>query len=416
MSANPALDTRPGGQMRIGSLDGARALLALWVVFGHLAGTVGARLPLVDNPAVAVDLFMVLSGFFIAATYTSLSAQHPPATAMRYFWIRRVMRIWPVYAVLLTIVWIFLVPLHELRLEQLQAFAPVALPEGAPVVASDPVPVTLWSALLHYTMLFGLLPSQATATALPDWSLSLEFQFYLVFPLLAIALRKRPLMLCFAAAVMAFVSPPLFGFYLTPGSLAHFRQPAFLPYRLHFFLLGALAYAMFKRHREAADATWTGDVLAIVLCLVVMGVQATLGVFGILYLMARPHSRAASLLGRDTMRWLGRISFSIYLVHAPLMRVVVALLVREPWFVSLPPLARFAVAAACLVPVVLVAAQLLYRLVEQPGIALAHRWTSAHGDGATPAARADAKANARAEATTSHATPDAALAMREKAI
>ena len=399
MSANPALDTRPGGQMRIGSLDGARALLALWVVFGHLAGTVGARLPLVDNPAVAVDLFMVLSGFFIAATYTSLSAQHPPATAMRYFWIRRVMRIWPVYAVLLTIVWIFLVPLHELRLEQLQAFAPT----GAPMVASEPQPVTLWSALLHYTMLFGLLPSQATATALPDWSLSLEFQFYLVFPLLAIALRKRPLMLCFAAAVMAFVSPPLFGFYLTPGSLAHFRQPAFLPYRLHFFLLGALAYAMFKRHREAADATWTGDVLAIVLCLVVMGVQATLGVFGILYLMARPHSRAASLLGRETMRWLGRISFSIYLVHAPLMRVVVALLVREPWFVSLPPLARFAVAAACLVPVVLVAAQLLYRLVEQPGIALAHRWTS--GD------RARVKAEAKAEPTT-----DAALAMREKAI
>jgi len=399
-SANTSADRRTaGGQLRIGSLDGARALLALWVVFGHLAGTVGAHLPLVDNPAVAVDLFMVLSGFFIAATYASLSAQHPPATAMRYFWIRRVMRIWPVYAVLLTIVWIFLVPLHELRLEQLQAFAPT----GAPMVASEPQPVTLWSALLHYTMLFGLLPSQATATALPDWSLSLEFQFYLVFPLLAIALRKRPLVLCFAAAVMAFVSPPLFGFYLTPGSLAHFRQPAFLPYRLHFFLLGALACAMFKRHREAADATWTGDVLAIVLCLVVMGVQATLGVFGILYLMARPHSRAASLLGHDTMRWLGRISFSIYLVHTPLLRVVVTMLVREPWFLSLPPLARFAVAAACLVPVVLVAAQLLYRLVEQPGIALAHRWTS--GD------RARVKAEAKAEPTT-----DAALAMREKAI
>ena len=379
MSASISAATTSSGQLRIGSLDGVRALLALWVVFGHLAGTVGAHVPLIDNPAVAVDLFMVLSGFFIAATYASLSAQHPPATAMRYFWIRRVMRIWPVYAVLLTIAYVFLVPLHELRLEQLRAFTPT----GASFTASDPAPITLWGALTHYSMLFGLMPSQATATALPDWSLSLEFQFYLVFPLLAVALRRHPLVLCFGAAVMAFVAPPLFGFYLTPGSLAHFRQPAFLPYRLHFFLLGALAYAMFKRHREAADTTWTGDVLAIVLCVVVMGVQATLGVFGILYLMARPNSRAASLLGRDTMRWLGRISFSIYLVHALLMRVVVALLVREPWFLSLPASARFAVAAAVLLPLVLAAAELLYRLVEQPGIALAHRWTSARRERAS---------------------------------
>ena len=391
MTVHTTADTTSSGQLRIGSLDGVRALLALWVVFGHLAGTVGARVPLIDNPAVAVDLFMVLSGFFIAATYTSLSAQHPPATAMRYFWIRRVMRIWPVYAVLLTIAYVFVVPLHELRLEQLRAFATA----GSPVLASDPAPVTWWGVLTHYSMLFGLLPSQATATALPDWSLSLEFQFYLVFPLLAIALRRHPLALCFAAAAMAFVSPPLFGFYLTPGSLAHFRQPAFLPYRLHFFLLGALAYAMFKRPREAGDKSWTGDVLAIVLCAVAMGVQATLGVFGILYLMARPESRAAALLGHDTMRWLGRISFSIYLVHALLMRVVVALLVREPWFLSLPAPARFGVAAACLVPVVLVAAELLYRLVEQPGIALAHRWTSGRRE---------------------RAAPDAPLAIREKAV
>ena len=371
----------PGGGMRIGSLDGVRALLALWVVFGHLAGTVGARVPLVDNPAVAVDLFMVLSGFFIAATYGSLAAQHPPAVAMRYFWVRRVMRIWPVYAVLLTLVWVFIVPLHELRLDQLRAFAST----GTTLPAADPAPITLANALMHYTMLFGVWPSFATATALPDWSLSLEFQFYLLFPLLALALRQRPLLLCFAAAALAFIAPPLLGHYLDPGRFAHFRQPAFLPYRLHFFLVGALAFAMFRRQRDAADAFWTVELLAIVLCLSVMGVQASMGIFGVLYLMARPHSQAARLLSHPTMRWLGRISFSIYLVHAPLMRLVVGMLAHEPWFVALPPIERYAVALACLLPLVLAAAQLLYRLVELPGIDLAHRWTS----GPSPAPKAD---------------------------
>lgn len=371
MKTSPSASrTRP----RVQALDGVRALLALWVVLGHLCRLVGAPVPLIGNPAIAVDLFMVLSGFFIATTFDRLVQQQPWVTATRYFLIRRLMRIGPLYLVCLSLCWWFLEPLGAARVLAAQTFPVPLAQEAAYLQTPYDSPTWQW-VLLHYSMLFGVVPSQATATPLPDWSLSLEFQFYLLFPVLALGLRRRPLLVCFVAAGLAFVSPGLLGDYFTPGRFAHFHQPAALVYKLNVFLLGVMAWRLFARVQAEGPGPGHVELLAVVMCLVPLGAQATLGGFGIFYLLARSQGAAAQWLSHPVMTGLGRISFTIYLVHQPVLWLVVAALIDQAWFLALPSMARYGVATLCMLPLVIVASQMLYVLIESPGIRLAHRWT-----------------------------------------
>lgn len=360
--------------MRIDSLDGLRALLALWVVFAHLAPIVGLRVPTVANPAVAVDLFMVLSGFLIATTYESMQRAHHDWRAPAFFWIRRIMRIWPLYVFLLTLVWIFYVPLQEYRDIAAAALTTGRVQEGVMATTPGKTGFSLVDAAWHYSMLFGLVDHQATSTPLPDWSLSLEFQFYLLFPLIAVAYRHRPFFTCIGAAVLFYVSPALLGNYIDPGQFAHFRQPALLTYRLNFFLVGCIAYYMSQASEQQAQHR--NHLIALLLCMSVAGVRSAFGIIFVVYLITQPVSPIGKLLGSKPFAWMGRISFSMYLCHMPLLRLVLAGLVTQGWFLAMSPWSRYAVALAALLPLVLLCSHLLYKFIETPGNKLAHRWTS----------------------------------------
>lgn len=360
---------------RLTQLDGVRGLLALWVLFGHASLFVGCNYPLLNNPAIAVDLFMVLSGLFIANTFDALRQRYALAQAARYFWIRRVLRIWPLYAVILTLCWLFIGHFDQ----WLQATA-AALPRtGVDIDAAHYAPPGLKDALLHYSLLFGLFPTQATSTPLPDWSLSLEFQFYLLFPLLHLLLRKRLLWLCMAAAALAYISPAILGFYTEPGRWMHFDQPHFhqpsvLSYKLNLFLVGVFMNSMLKsqpdRHSLALLA------VATMICLSVAGFLTTLGIAAILFLLLRPESRLATLLSLPVPRFFGAISYTIYLVHRPLLLAITGTLATEPEFVDLSGAARFALVAAVLFIVTILVSWSLYVLIERPGNRLGHRLTS----------------------------------------
>jgi peptidoglycan/LPS O-acetylase OafA/YrhL len=142
--------------MRIQSLDGLRAVLALWVVFAHLAPIVGLRVPLVANPAVAVDLFMVLSGFLMASTYESLGRTYADWRRPAVLWIRRVMRIWPLFAFLLTLVWVFYAPLQGYHDTAAAALRTGVVQQGVLATTPGKMGLSATDALWHYSMLFGL--------------------------------------------------------------------------------------------------------------------------------------------------------------------------------------------------------------------------------------------------------------------
>jgi peptidoglycan/LPS O-acetylase OafA/YrhL len=217
---------------------------------------------------------------------------------------------------------------------------------------------------------------------LPDWSLSVEFHFYLLFPLIAVADRRKPLLTCFVAAVFCYVSPKLFGHYTEPGQWAHFRQPALLAYRLNFFLVGCIARYLFSASTAEDDPERKRiDLVAMLLCLAVAGVRSVFGIILVVYLIAMPASPLGKVLSAPVFAWMSRISFSIYLCHVPLLRIVVAGFASQAWYVSMSPTLRFAIASTVLIPLVLLCSHLLYRFIEAPGNRLAHRVDCAPGLG-----------------------------------
>ncbi|MET0659269.1 MAG: acyltransferase [Steroidobacteraceae bacterium] len=365
---------------RLLPLDGVRALLALWVVFGHLATMVACRIPVLTNPAIAVDLFLFLSGFFIAATFASLRARHGHALATRYFWIRRVMRIWPLYAVLLTIAYLCIGEFDGLK----HAITNLYQPELAGGHHRGYAAPSMSDALLHYTMLFGLIDTQATATPLPDWSLSLEFQFYLLFPLLALALRRHLWLVCAVAICLAFITPTFLGFYGHPGELAHFRQPSVLTYKLNLFLVGSLAHHALGSREADANSKWV-FFTAMILCLAIANTLTRIGIAVMLFLIFNPESRLAKVLSLRVLAFFGEISYTIYLVHLLVMLPVLGLLIQTEWFLGLSAYPRFVVGSLIVFAVIVPTAWLLYVLVERPGIKLGHWLTTRAPRGATSA-------------------------------
>ena len=90
---------------RIGCLDGLRGAAALWVLIGHAMLLTGLRVPLLSSPDLAVDLFILLSGFLMAYhAERSRDDQGQPATWAK-FWAKRFFRIAPLYWMAVVFYW-----------------------------------------------------------------------------------------------------------------------------------------------------------------------------------------------------------------------------------------------------------------------------------------------------------------------
>lgn len=150
------------------ALDGLRGIAVLLVMAAH------AHLPIGEGATVGVTLFFVLSGYLIT---TILRAEHHTTGLVNFrrFYARRARRLLPALAFLLIVVTAFLVNTG-------QSLLPVALSAGyvsniAAATGYDPV----W---LKHT-----------------WTLSMEEQFYLAWPLLlALVVRRRPVLILLLAA------------------------------------------------------------------------------------------------------------------------------------------------------------------------------------------------------------------------
>ena len=360
------------------SLDGFRACLALWVYLGHLATATGFANGLLARHALAVDLFMVLSGFLMVHTWKGdLRTVSFASTQTPRFYLNRFFRIAPPYYLLLAICSLDLTGLAAMNDAVLRAFPP---PWSAELEHFEPVTAWHFGNLrwlgTHLTLMFGLFPGLEASTPLPDWSLSLEMQFYLVFPLLLTMLRRAPLIaLAVCSAAIAWVAPALFGNYLVPGAWSHFGQPSFLPYRLNAFVAG-MVVALWIRSRESAGRSRSADIqsaIAATICLIPLTKPVILGFILFALLVAGRVPFVSRILSLRPMRLLGDVSYSLYLAHLLIIIPVVFVLTRQPWFLGWQPLQRFAAALSLTLPAVVLVSYALYRGVELPSIRLGKR-------------------------------------------
>ncbi len=360
----------------LSALDGFRALLALWVYLGHLAYSVGYQNKLLALHPLAVDIFMVLSGFLMVHTWKGRHGHdNPLGMSTLKFYLARVFRIAPLYFFLLFSFFLFVRPLGEMHDLILTSFPPPWITD-----LNNYQPVTVWAVTSplwwwsHLSFIFGLIPQMESSTLLPDWSLSLEMQFYLLFPFLLFARGKIALaVLVLGSVVCAIYAPRLLGNYLDPGVWAHFGQPSALPYRLNAFVAGMLTAYWLQHHRQTKKTITKSSVYYIALgfaCIAPLSKPVILlyGFFFILVIGAQP--KLNYWLSFRPLRFLGTISYSIYLSHMLVVTVAVFSLLQLPQFLSMAPEIRFSIGVSVTVPVVVVISYFLYHFLEKPCIKL----------------------------------------------
>ena len=231
--------------MNIGFLDFIRGLMALWVFSGHGLYRVGVTIPIISQAAIAVDVFMLISGYLMCYQFHRLETVEPWTRSSSWlkFYTRRYFRIAPLYYLALLVALVF-DSQYEIYRNLIFATFP---PDWLGFIGNDPShrglglsPVNI---LVHGTFLFGLLPSYASNNHVPDWSLSLEMQYYALLPLLMIAVRRFGyLMVCFPLVVISAYSTDFIGLYIssTPKMFGLFPQPSLIIFKISCFLVGML--------------------------------------------------------------------------------------------------------------------------------------------------------------------------------
>jgi peptidoglycan/LPS O-acetylase OafA/YrhL len=202
------------------------------------------------NGAVAVDIFMLLSGFLMAYHWELRKDRFRSFSSQTIdFWIRRFFRITPVYWTLLIVAYLFHESLFAMRGQIRQAIPPPwADDAGASLLQIPALDAQL--ILAHFTFLFGLIPEYVGTNMLPDWSIALEMQFYLAFPVLILAIgRFGAVSFVIGSVAFAEITGSLFGLYLEEGLLGRFPQPSMLLFKINIFA-GGMAVAYLCVHKE----------------------------------------------------------------------------------------------------------------------------------------------------------------------
>ncbi len=354
----------------------------MWVFVSHALILVGGpALPVLSYGELAVDLFMMLSGFLMAHHFFVRQSEEPwhQDSTWRRFWMRRWLRIAPLYFLLLVVALLAGPSLAECR----EVIAAVWHSATTPLARySDH---SLDNLLMHFSFLFGLFPAYTFATPLPDWSLGLEMQFYLVFPLLMVMMRGRYLhvgvLLVLACEALQWGAHEWFDSY---------DMPSFLPMKLYVFVIGIWLAA--ARHDKAAlDVR---HVMAVALLVVAWKflqrpegetLMRLLVVAGFATILA-PASQASSqrsglglrhwlqgALSSRVARFAGDTSYALYLVHLLVLIPMAAWLAMIADYVALPLGLRLVVLTGLTALIAYPLAWVLYHVVERPGIALGRR-------------------------------------------
>ncbi|WP_434721378.1 acyltransferase family protein [Mesorhizobium sp. RIZ17] len=357
---------------RIECLDGLRATAALWVLVGHCLLLTGWHLPVLGDPALGVDLFIMLSGFLMVFHYQLRQDKEPwqrPETWLK-FWTRRYFRIAPLFYVMLFFALALGPYLYESR-TVIDAFL-----GRVPQAPERYLDSSLKNIAAHLTFLFGLSPNLAYRTPLPDWSLGLEMQFYSVFPALMLLVRRFDWVwsAIFVAALGAFAV------MILNAASVHFPMPSLLPLKIQVFLCGMLLAGVLAQRQPrpvlhlalamALAAIPFGDGYGLSKFLIREAL--VLGFFALVLYRMLPGTAGAMartiavVLGGGVFRVLGELSYSIYLIHLLVLQPVAALVIAHYGDGLAAPL-RFAIVLAIVLPVVCVLSFITYRVIEMPG-------------------------------------------------
>ena len=306
--------------------------------------------------ASGVHFFFVLSGFLITGILLrcrNLQEQglQPPRRTIRQFYARRFLRIFPLYYAVLIPVFLFM-----------------SFDTGTKI------------SLLTYTYnLYAGLTGKLGSSVTHFWSLAVEEQFYIFWPVIILLTPKRALPAALiATTAIGPIARTLFlcfgdlgngGMVMTPSCLDSLGGGALAAFAVQrwglervlanrwFRLLGFVGLVFFMAGIFLKLSTARGDQPAVWQVLV-MSTRAPLFIWVVLRAARGFRGPLGKLLASRVMNYLGRISYGLYVYHP----FVYLLLVKKLHIRGLHPVVGFAIAMVATVMV----ADLSWRLLETP--------------------------------------------------
>lgn len=328
------------------ALDGLRGLAILLVMSLHMMvmePTNGFQSALYETAQIGwigVDLFFVLSGFLITGILID-SKDRPDY--FRTFYKRRILRIFPLFYAVAIFSFVVLPHLPFIPAGKLARFGTVGDDE-----------ILYWTFLSNFAIVnFG----GAFRHGIMDvtWSLSIEEQFYLVWPLIIMLFSKRIIPICIGLIVISLTIRMIALSQGWPYNSIY----VFTFCRFDGLAAGAIMASLVRSMKEDERlCVWAGwasafGSLGFLVCALIDGSFSyydspsisTLGftflaigfggILGRVYL-GPPKAKFASLLSTSAMRFFGKISYALYLFHLPVRAAVRDLLMSPQWIAAFP--------------------------------------------------------------------------------
>jgi peptidoglycan/LPS O-acetylase OafA/YrhL len=355
---------------KISTIDGLRGLAALWVIISHCAiwgGYTGRNL----NEKVAVDIFMMISGFVMMYTTELVHNKETFEKKNNWvkFYIRRFFRIAPAYYIELISALIlsncFISSYHELGQLNNNHYLTNISPD-----------FSVENILLHVTFVFGLIPEKSFSTMLPDWSLGLEVQFYLIFPAIFLFVNKSPnfnKLTIFLVAVTGISM--LSKVYFIPC----FGEPSFIFYQLPVFLIGIFIYCGTKlsdsrNNQRNGIYLLYGILLSIYVIFTKTGAdEFYLLLAAILLVLSRfdnLYSKKINIFFSNPLfTTLSDLSYSAYLFHGFFLSILGAYIERNLYPIGYASTQCIFIILIVIIPLTYVTSYFIHRYIELPGIA-----------------------------------------------
>jgi peptidoglycan/LPS O-acetylase OafA/YrhL len=354
---------------RLDGIEALRAIAALMIVLYHmvLLPNPNIELPtylsfIKEKFGLGVPLFYALSGFVLAHGYIDRLDNRE---SIRRFYIRRFFRIAPLFYVMM-VVWLV-----------------------GKKIKWGANPISFQEIVLNLLFVFGLAPGSHESIVWAGWSIGVEMIFYLLFPIVATLIRSVASAILGLAICITAGSAFYGGLsHLAVGSYAYLNVVTHSPN----FLVGILAYFIWKATGEKTNkviglalfglamlCAYTLNSLpgALIVLATAKGINADLYawcfvfLFAILSICFWPNA----IVVNKATTFLGRISFSIYLLH-PL--VIVLLLRAYTWTGTTTNglLVNLILCALITLAVLIPLAIASFKFIETPGIAYGKKITS----------------------------------------
>ncbi len=323
-----------------------------------------------------VDFFFILSGFIMSHVYGNTFSERWTRQSFWRFMSARFARIYPLHLIMLGYIFILYIILVNSKVplpnSTLRVFSPSAIP-------------------FHLTLTNAFYPEPLTTWNLPAWSISVEWWMYLAFPFLLRPIARGGALLFLTSIALIWLGyyaltvqsaaqvpdPDFVSGYHIPGCIEAYGPPFNMLRCLLGFVLGMITYQVYNRGwgQNWLKNGWLLPLIGLtILAMLHLATDLlTVGAFPLLILVAAHNTgKAKRILETRLFQRLGDWSYSIYMMHVPLIftALTVQTLTAPTGVPAPPPAPTYGLEPiiTCLVFMAIVVgmAALLYRFVEVP--------------------------------------------------